>query len=446
MKKILPLINNIHTIKEKKEHSYREHAVFNKEKPPSHFFLWLFCIYTTSVIFGDLFRLDTNMFNFGLSSVILCIIAFFAIRQPFRQIFRERLWLALIMLLVWLCLSTTLNGTREGYQQLLRFAAYVLFAIGLSTVQFSREELEVWLMTTALALLICSLLTLLDLRAVVDLPLFNEHGEKFGGVVGASGPFSGRTSMASYFSILLPLIFCWGFGAQNWSLKAFSLIVFTIAMTTIMCSFNRSAPLAIVLSMLFFCFLSAGTLRQKAKALLTLILALCITMTIINIFFPMYFDGIVRKAKITIFNPSDDLPAAIEQRQADTIRIAIADGVFRNIAANPIGYGLGSVTMIQSKVRIGAHSTIIEIIWAAGIFGLIWLPFFTICLFMAFAKHGKNLTLYSKSIKYAILASFLHSLVHSNWNNGLLWALFAITVQLQEHHGPTNHNNSPEIQ
>ena len=159
----------------------------------------------------------------------------------------------------------------------------------------------------------------------------------------------------------------------------------------------------------------------------------------------MHFDGIFRKAKITIFAPGDDLSAAIEQRQADTIRFVIAYGVFKNIAANPIGYGLGSVTMAQSKVRIGAHSTIIEIIWAAGIFGLIWLPFFIVRLFRAFAKHGRNLTLYSQSIKYAMLASFLHSLVHSNWNNGLLWALFAITVQLQEHHRSTSPGDSLDI-
>ena len=147
-----------------------------------------------------------------------------------------------------------------------------------------------------------------------------------------------------------------------------------------------------------------------------------------------------------ISTKSDDIPVVTEQRQADTIRFAIADGVFRNIVVNPIGYGLGSVTMPRSKVKIGAHSTIIEIIWAAGIFGVIWLPFFAVCLFRAFAKHDRNLILYSQSIKYSILSSFLHSLVHSNWNTGLLWVLFAITVQLQERHQPTRDGDSPDIQ
>jgi hypothetical protein len=356
------------------------------------------------------------------------------------------MWFALIILLAWLCLSTALYNTGEGYQQLLRFTAYILFAIGISKIQFSRKALNIWLASTAFALLICSSLTLFDLASVVDLPLFNEHGDKFGEVVGVSGPFSGRTSMASYFSILLPLIFFWGLGSQKWRRKAFAFIVFTVAMTAVMCSFNRSAPLAIILSVLFFCILGADTLRQKAKAFLMLILALCLTMTIINVFFPMHFHGIVRKVKITIFTKGDDVPASTEQRQADAIRFAIANGVFRNIAENPIGYGLGSIKMARSNVRIGAHSTIIEIIWAAGIFGLAWLPFFAVCIFRAFAKHDKNLILYSQCIKYAMLASFLHSLLHSNWNNGLLWALFALTVQLKENHGPDSPGDSRDIQ
>lgn len=118
----------------------------------------------------------------------------------------------------------------------------------------------------------------------------------------------------------------------------------------------------------------------------------------------------------------------VTQRNADMKRVTIAKETIKMVVANPFGYGLTNIEKLLDEEKVGIHTNIIQIIWAAGFFGFLWIPFFAICLIYTFRKAHLLHVLHCDSIKYGLFAWFLISLVHVNWGTGTIWALFGILV------------------
>jgi hypothetical protein len=276
-------------------------------------------------------------------------------------------------------------------------------------------------------------LTSFDFTGVVDIPYFNDFTEGVRtadniNIVGASGPFLGRNYMCAYFGPLLPAIAIFGFLTQNKSIKILAFIAFVSGLTALLISLNRAAPLALFVSILFFCIFSAHKLRTKARIFGGSLLGICVSLLIIYLCFPDQMTAIKYKMNLTLGVGNYREEHFGTQRKADLRRIEIAKETTKDIVTHPFGHGLTSIETTVSEQKIGAHNNITQIIWATGFFGILWIPFFVLCLIQTFRKANLSHLSPYKGIKYGLFAWFLISFVHVNWATGIMWALLGIFV------------------
>jgi hypothetical protein len=397
------------------------------------FVLFLLCIYFAVSLFGNVFRFSPEEGSLGIGTILLCAIVVLTFKDALKEFFKKKLWFALLLLLA-LCSFSSLFGDWEtGYFYLLHLTIYVLFAAGLSTIRFTLKNLNVLFGVIIFSLLISSTITSLDFAGIINAPYFNDFTEGVRtadniNIVGASGPFLGRNYMCAYFGPLLPAIAIFGFLARQKSIQIPAFAAFVSGLTALLISFNRAAPLAFCLSILLFCVSLANPLRIKARIFGGSLLGICASLLIIYLCFPDQMTAIKYKVNLTLGVGNYREEHFGKQRKADLRRIEIAKETTKDIATHPFGHGLTSIETTVSEQKIGAHNNITQIIWATGFFGILWIPFFVLCLIQTFRK--ANLSHHSpyKGIKYGLFAWFLISLVHVNWATGIMWALLGIFV------------------
>lgn len=395
--------------------------------------LYLLCLYFVISLFGNVFRFAAEGGSFGVGTILICLMASLTFKEALAEILKKKLWFALLLLLAWLSFSSFFGNWKVGYFYLLHLTIYIIFAAGLSTLRFTLKRLNVLFLVIIITLLISTTLTSLDLASVIDVPYFNDFAEGVRTtdnirIVGASGPFMGRSSMCTYFGPLLPVIVIYGFLSRQKALQILSFVAFVSGLTALLLSFNRAAPWAASASIMLFCAFPGNTLRKRAKVFGGSLLGVFVSLIIIYICFPDQMAAIKYKVNLTLGIGNYTEKHFVTQRNADMKRVTIAKETIKNIVANPFGHGLTSIEISVNGEEISAHNKIVLLIWATGFFAFLWIPFFAICLIYTFRKAHLSHALYCDSIKYGLFAWFLISLVHVNWATGIMWALFGILV------------------
>ncbi len=392
---------------------------------------YLLSSYFVVSLFGNVFRFAAKEDFLGVGTILLCLIAALTFKDAVSKIFKNRVWFALFLLLVWLLFSSYFGDWEVGYFRLFMLTIYFLFAAGLSTLKFTLKKLDVLYLTIIITLLISTLLTLLDLGNVVDVPYFNDFSEGVRTadnirIAGASGPFMGRSSLATYLGLLLPLISIYGFLSRRKVIQILTFAALISGLIVLLVSFSRAGILAACISTLVFCVFAGNKLRERTKVFGGFVLGLFLSLIIIYICFPSQMRAIKYKVNLTLGIGNYTKVHFTRQRKADLERVFVAEEIIKKIVANPFGYGLTSIERTGSAKKSDSHNNILQIIWAAGFFGFFWLFFFAICLISTFRKAYLSHAPHYEGIKYALFAWFLISLVHTNWATGTMWALFGI--------------------
>jgi len=408
--------------------------------------LYLLLAYFFVTLFGNVFRITAEKGSLGLGTALLCLITILTFGKAVVKSFKKPIWFALLLFLIWCSFSTLFGNWKIGYFHLLHLAVYVFFAVGLSTIKFTSKKLNILFLVIIITMLVSTMLTSLDMAGVIDVPYFNDFSEGVRTadnvrIAGASGPFMGRSFMCMYLGPLLPVIVIFGLLSRQKAIQVLGFVAFVSSMIALLISFNRAAPLAAVISILLFCVLSRNSIRNKGKVLGGFTLGLLVSLIIIYICFPVQMTAIKYKVNLTLGLGKYTEKQFEKQRNADMNRIVIAKETFKTIATHPFGYGLTNIEKLLNGKNTGIHTTFIQVIWATGFFGILWIPFFVACLVYTFRKAHMSNMLHCESIKYGLWAWFLISLVHVNWATGIVWALFGVLIS-QFGRGNGNHTAS----
>lgn len=395
--------------------------------------LCLLSMYFITSLFGNVFRISAEKGSLGVSTVLLCLITILTFGRAVVKSFKKPIWFTLLLFLIWCSFSTLLGNWKTGYFRLLHLTTYVFFAAGLSTIKFTSKNLNILFLVIIITLLVSTMLTSLDLAGVIDVPYFNDFSEGVRTtdnvrIAGASGPFMGRTHMCMYLGPLLPVVVIFGLLSRQKAIQLLGFVTFVSSMLALLISFNRAAPLAAVISILMFCVISRNSLKNKSMVLGGFLLGILISLIIIYIFFPAQMTAIKYKVNLTLGIGKYTETHFEKQRNADINRIVIAKETFKTITSHPFGYGLTNIEASSNGKKFGIHTIFIQIIWATGFFGFLWIPFFVACLVYTFRKAHLSNMLHCESIKYGLWAWFLISLVHVNWATGMVWALFGVLI------------------
>ena len=398
---------------------------------------FLVCCYFFIAPFGNVFRFGSQEGSLGIGTVIVLIVVLLTFIKSLSKFFIKKIWFTFFLLLFWLSISSLFGDVKSAYISLLQLSIYILFAIGITHINFTPHRLKKLFLFTISALLISSTLTIIDFLGVVEIPFFNEFtagvsiiGERFK-IVGASGPFPRRSAMAAYYGLLLPLIMVYGFLEKEKAKKVFSFITFIVGMIAITITFNRAAPFAVILVALFF-IIAGGGMKLKLKIIFGIIFLSLLGFVAIQTYFPNQMKAIRYKMNLTLQIGTYREEDLIRQRESDRNRIYLLKESLGKIAENPIGYGLTKVEMSDRSSVMNAHNNITQIIWGTGVFGFFWLILFGVQIFNIFKSKLKGpYYIYYECIKYGLLGWFLVSITHTNWGIGIMWALFGILVMLK---------------
>jgi len=395
--------------------------------------LCLLSLYFITSLFGNVFRITAEKGSLGVSTVLLCLITILTFGRTAVKNFKKPIWFALLLFLIWCSFSTLFGNWKIGYSRLLHLTIYVFFAVGLSTIKFTSKKLNILFLVIIITLLVSTMLTSLDLAGVINVPYFNDFTEGVRTtdnvrIAGASGPFMGRTFMCMYLGPLLPVVVIFGLLSRQKAIQILGFVAFVSCMVALLISFNRAAPLAAVISILMFFVLSRNSLRNKGRVFGGFALGVFASLIIIYVCFPAQMTAIKYKVNLTLDLGKYTEKHFEKQRNADMNRIIIAKETIKRIVSNPFGYGLTNIEASFYGKKVGIHTIFIQIIWAIGFFGFLWIPFFVVCLVYTFRKAHLSNALHSESIKYGLWAWFLISLVHVNWATGMVWALFGVLI------------------
>jgi len=112
---------------------------------------------------------------------------------------------------------------------------------------------------------------------------------------------------------------------------------------------------------------------------------------------------------------------------SDYMRVALAREVFGSLLRNPMGNGLTTIAIGGAERSV--HNIFVQIVWAAGLFGILWLVAFPAALYRrisSFRVRPRH-PAYDASL-WALGAWLLHGMTHNSLQTGLAWILLGVVI------------------
>lgn len=377
----------------------------------------------------------------GLTSLFLILAVGINLFQCILILRTSRILFSLVILVLWMGFSSLFSSDILGaYLRLSNFALYVLLACLAFSIHWSVRNIHRLLMGFILGGFLCATLTLIDWFGLINIPRVNElmvsTGTDLGAISRASGPFTRRSAMAAFFSLLIPIATL-AFLHIKQLLRKTKVFAFVTAITTAIALFlthNRAgllgALLAIVVINIFLAYSKRKLMRMMIKGIILIVFFIWLVMT----YFPEHL--IVYKAKLHIGDVSS---TDIRLQESDDLRMELFKHVIRSLTVNPIGNGYTLVTDVSNYYdydEIDPHNNITQIIWAAGIFGIGWLVYFGVSMFnstkVIFSKIYLNnpINQYGTVIVGSLLGWFFYGQAHTVFGTGMAWLLFGVLLKI----------------
>lgn len=399
-------------------------------------FFPLVYLYVVLVHFGSLVRFSSEETSRGISTLVgLALIALGGTRI-LRAFGTEKLvfW-TLGALLVYLAMFAAvgpdpLKALRGAPVEL---TGYILLAAALSRTGFSRSQLKTLWLWMAGALFVSAFLTIIDYVGVFDVPYNNDAVTETRAagldVWQASGFFARRSGMAAIFAISITGSLVLAFAHESARIRLYFLTAAAFGLLCLFLTHNRSGVLSPILVAGIYALISPRFRGgRRIRILLGASAAAAVLLAVVVAFFPNHLAVYV--AKLGFIGLADTTWSSDKDR-IDLFLVAVA-----SIAESPLGNGFTRIPLPGGALS-NAHNVITAIIWAVGIFSLIWLPVFTFALFVAFsgrlgARLGPApLSVESDAVSCALLAWLLNGMTHNIMFTGLAWVLFGVALSIR---------------
>jgi glycosyltransferase involved in cell wall biosynthesis len=397
---------------------------------------WFLCLYMFLIPFGQCFRFQTAENALGISSVLALIMIIW--RMPnILAILKTNFFVQMLVILS-LHLAFTnlqLNGQEQwaAYKtnaMFLIYAGLTAYVIGLSLDQ---KQQRILFLVMSSAILLSSLLTLIDYRKIIDIPYFNEYIYKRG----PTGPFLRRSSFAMIWSVYLTFILAYGMQKSEKAVKF--LVFFTVGLGAAAIAITRNRSF-------FYSFMAIALLiiiglyfqhRAIKKALLNLSYFLTIGFfmyTILAVFFPLKLDQIKKTGHYSgqaYYSQEQYKQVQIKSKKADQLRLLTLQKAARQIFSKPWGNGISRIPIQSFKNKVDPHSNLVWLLWATGWIGAIWLLMIAIWFKQKLRVYNNFFNDQRFPFVFAGAAWLLTGLVHTNWTMGAGWIMIGILISLK---------------
>lgn len=392
---------------------------------------------------GNLVRLSNEESSTGVSTVLLLIIVLLAARSHLKVLQHERVFQAFALLIAWMIGTSVLAP--EPLDALINGGSLAIYLMAAMTAFFYLpNERLVLLLLMALCIggLISSLITLADFVGLYDFPGVNDHVAAtltgIGYVEQASGPFKRRSAMAAYFTMIIAASFLLSLlYSQVQAVKRIILLSATFCCTlTLMLTHNRAGVLgsAIAVGLVLI-----STARSPGRVLLIVLSAIVtglVLMLSLNQWFPDVWD-----AYETNLGMSEVATTGLSTEDSDNMRLVFADHALSSLLENPLGHGYSLLANVPGfeGILVDPHNMFTQVIWGAGVFGLLWLLYMVSRGVIQGAKllRGGQMTqtpLYwlTLAIFGALIAFGLFNMMHNSISTGVAWLLFGALLKLEK--------------
>lgn len=381
-------------------------------------------------------RASTDEDAYGLTSILLVLIIMIGLRRYARVFKKQKIFLSLAIMMLWVA-GTSILSTDLGraFFRLANFAPYILFSAAAYSVSWSEKRLKTMLLILLFAGAISSAATLIDWYGVVKIPRVNERSvgadTGMGLVFQTSGPFTRRTGMAAFYCLLIPVAAIVFLETKRLAIltRCISLFVFVGCLLSLIISQNRAG----VLSSLFaVCVYGIWMARNSLKILRFVVIALLFTflsLAVLRAAFPEQLFAYQKSLGLAGLDKSE------ETQESDKLRGVLFLYALESLAENPVGNGYTELTGFGDGDLADPHNNITQVIWAAGLLGIVWLIWFipkiikNALILQGKRYSGFGIVRYTNAIACGLLSFSLCGMMHTILGTGLAWFLFGLFLK-----------------
>jgi hypothetical protein len=398
-------------------------------------FFPLICIYGVLAYFGTVVKFSDDLNSQGPSTIIALVLILLGANRVFRAFLEERIFWVLGILVLYLVVPSALVPDEATSMRLLvELTGYVLLAAAVSRMRLDRSQLFVFWACLAGALLLSSVITLVDHAGIVDVPYNNETTAetRMAGqsVKQASGFFLSRSTMAVFFSLgitgslVLALAHRGRLRARVYFLSA--------GIAGLLCLFlthNRSGVLGSAAVVAVYALVSPRFRGiRRIGILMGAGLLGVIFIAIVARYYPEH--ATVYMAKLGFVGLAETTVSS------DVLRVDLFVEAIRSLATDPLGHGYTKIPLPGGKL-LNPHNLVTRVIWAAGLFSFLWIPLFGVTLYSYFSRRfgnpptGTSASVESDAVSYALLAFIVNGMTHEGSFTGLAWLLLGLMVSVR---------------
>lgn len=407
---------------------------------PQNLSFKLICLYSLLTPLGMLVKFGKEEGSLGITTFILLTILFITLKQAIKNIFKSKFYVSLLFLIFWLIFASIFSY--NPVLTLLSGSTLILYLFS-STISFeiinSEKKLYFVFLFFCLGGLISSSATIIDFFGIIKIPGVNEievgTNTELGSILQASGPFARRSSMAIYFTMIITIGILFPTIMKNIS-KSSRVLFYSSSFTCIvalMLTHNRSGIVsAIFISFITLFLYSRSTIKKIKLIIYVLFIFLAILYFIIN-YLPDVWHAYQALLRIGDVASTDTF-----LEESDALRFELFKHSFASIFYNPIGHGYSLISDLSQfdDGLIDPHNIITQIIWGAGLVGIIWLIYFAWNFFqlttpIIFYKKRHNSSNKEIFVLIGTLASFfVIGMMHTVISTGMVWIFFGCFLQV----------------
>jgi len=397
-----------------------------------YFFFPLLCIYVTVVQFGSLGRFSDVESSYGLSTMIVVLFVLAGARRVLWATISEPVFWVLSALLLYLVLPSVLSlQPIKGLWSLFLVACYVCLASAVSRTFFSQSQVFTLWVFIAGGLFLSAALTVVDFSGIVDVPYNNEIWltTRIGveRVEQASGFFARRSGMAAIFSIGIAGSLVFALAHASLAVRLSFLVAGSTGLLCVFLTHNRSGVLGPLMVVTMYALLSPRFrgLRKIGMLMASAVIGFGFLLFIVR-YYPEQAAVYVEKLGF-----SQRTNMAVE---SDRMRIDLFIASLKSMSSKPLGNGL-SLVRLPSGLWMNAHNVITTIIWAAGVFSLVWLPIFAATVFSYFGRGltsryrtANLMSVEHDAVVCGLFTWLANGMTHNSLQTGLAWLLFGVLI------------------
>ena len=404
---------------------------------PSNLVLGLLLLYCFLSPLGSLGRFSDEEGSLGITTVLLALIAVSTANVSLKVIQKNRTFFSFVILILWIFLASFFAS--EPLDTLVRSGQLFIYLIvataGFYYIDNERKALNV-LIALCLGGLVSSGATIIDFMGFIDIPGVNESriGTKTssGYVFQASGSFARRSSMGTYYTIIITVgILLAILGTQlRLTSRLFFGAVGLSCLVALLLTHNRAGVIGASIACALLVLSQSSSPIKSLRLIFIGSGAFIAVALIISKWFPQVWDAYAALFRI-------GGTSGIDTTESDSFRLVLFEHALTSIIENPFGHGFSNLSGVPDFDHdVDPHSTYSQILWSAGLFGLIWLSimvtrgarsFLTFVMLRASRTHRSAVSL---AIVGGMVAFLIFNLSHAPVGTGIAWILLGVMLRL----------------